>query len=138
MAKIVSPEQQWQQQKGGGSISSSKDLYENMVLFEQEQGISDDDVDEDKGKGASLLSMMPDNSASVALIKCMSCAGVLPSWHADEDAHINEQLYCLPDGGSIQSNDNENNGNEDNVCLGSHVSAFIVCCQFVELTITSA
>lgn len=85
-----------------------------MVLFEQEQGISDDDVDEDKDKGASLLSMMPDNSASVALIKCMSCAGVLPSWNVDE-----AQLYCLPDGGSIQSNDNENG---DSVCLGSHVS----------------
>lgn len=83
------------------------------MLHEKEQeelGLSENSDDEDKkegdSEGASLLSIMPNANNAAAgsgdqkkLLKCISCAGVLPSsWDDEQDGEIDEQFYCLPDG----------------------------------------
>lgn len=121
---------------GSTSGSSSIELYKAMVLAEQELesnggGNGDDDDEIDHGsEGASLLSPMMGGSedgrrqhSGAAQLRCLSCTGVLPAWHEQRDAHVDEQSYCYTDGAPTQQQDNDNNGTdrdeEQNVCTGA-------------------
>lgn len=115
------------------SGSSSVDLYNAMVLAEQEQGLGgndDDDDDKDMDYRGSLLSIFArigdNNMASetmghqkVRFLKCTSCTGVLPTGH---DNPNDEQLYCLPDGNTTPSQNQQDNDDEDeelSICSGA-------------------
>lgn len=121
------------QEKTENARSSFVDQYKNMVQFEQEEGLSDD-IDEDrdeKDNSGSLMSMMTSDgdydaaeaSDDQSLLSCVSCTGVLPTWHDKKSAYIDEQSYCLPDSSSstIQQNgDNEKNDvKHQSICTGA-------------------
>lgn len=105
---------------GGASRSSTLDLYNSMLLGEQElESLNENDDnggdDEKSNNDASLLSMTmtdgneEDNSIGLsdqqnpALLKCISCNGVLPSWNNERG---DEQSYCLSE-------------SEENICFGA-------------------
>lgn len=103
---------------GGVPRLSSLELYRSMLLGEQElESLNENDdngSDDEKNNDASLLSMtMPDGNEghdaglsdqqNPALLKCISCNGVLPSWNNERG---DEQSYCLSE-------------NEDNLCYGA-------------------
>jgi len=99
--KSAAEETEKQLSNNGSFESSSVDLYNNMVLAEQELenlrgNVDDDDVNDDKK--ASLLSMM--TTTNTGNLQCISCTGVLPPTWLNN--HVNEQSYCFPDGGSNQ------------------------------------
>lgn len=130
------------QNKPSGETSgtlSSIDMYRNMMLHEKEQeelglGGNSDDEDENENdgdnEGASLLSIMPNvkNADTVSggqknQLKCMSCAGVLPSsWDNEQDDEANEQFYCFPDRAPTHGSDDNKNSLDDDkqyVCSGA-------------------
>ncbi|KAL4135806.1 hypothetical protein QTP88_007393 [Uroleucon formosanum] len=123
-----------QQKKLGGHMSS-KDLYHSMEMGEQEKletlgGNADDEDDNEKDSGDSLLSMTGggdddndiDQENLTELLTCMSCSGELPVQWDEQNSQFNEQSYCLSDGGQplMQDNDNMNKVDEEiNVCSGA-------------------
>lgn len=108
--------------------TSSLDLYNAMVLAEQEQGLGgndDDDDDKDADSVGSLLSIFArigdsnmENSGhqKVRFLKCKSCSGVLPANHGDAN---DEQQYCLPDGNKNQQNDDDEVDEDPSICSGA-------------------
>lgn len=124
-------------QKGGSKTlgtTSNAELYKNMVLAEEELGESYDDDYNDrddnnvKDNKDSLLSMMTSRSNVSSpepkshLLMCISCAGVLPMGYDEQDVHVNEQSYCLPDIQTPQKKDyNEKNDKdkEKSICFGA-------------------
>lgn len=83
--------------------TSSIDLYNAMVLAEEELGVDSDDVESNDSGGngsGSLLAMMTSSGGQrqqpTRLLKCASCSGILPRAVAAAD----EQSYCLPDVGN--------------------------------------
>jgi len=134
--RVDSSNQQQNIKDTKSSVSSSVEMYKNMVLFEQEQlemngGIDDDDDDDEKNYNneGSLLSRMPEGSKvnsieshgqTVSPLKCISCSGVLPAWPNNQD----EQSFCLPDGGGStpeQDNYNDiyNKSLHQSICTGA-------------------
>lgn len=97
-----------------------------MVLAEQELerlgGNSDDDNENNDKGDASLLSMMTggdddnddddDSVTSNGKLRCVSCTGVLPTGHNNQDT---EHLYCMPDGGSTMQRRRRDSGYNDDV-----------------------
>lgn len=131
---------------GSTSGSSSVELYNAMILAEQElenNGEDEDEVDH-SSEGASLLSPMMGGSEGgrrqhlgIAQLQCLSCTGVLPAWHEQRDAHDDEQSYCYPDGAPAlqQDNDKGTDGNvEQNVCSGAMRVSIIVFYYLIFIT----
>lgn len=124
-------------QKGGSKTpgtSNTVELYKNMELAEQELSESydddynDNDENDVKDPKDSLLSMMTSRSNVSApesndhLLMCVSCVGVLPIGYDEQDAHVDEQSYCLPDLPTSQKKDYNEENNEDkekNICFGA-------------------
>jgi len=116
-----------QQKKPGGNGISSIDLYHSMEMGEQEKLESldgnDDEDDSEKESGDSLLSMTGGSDDSdidqenlTELLTCVSCSGKLPvQWDAD----IDEQSYCLYDGGQPLTQNSDNANEELYVCSGA-------------------
>ncbi|KAF0760416.1 Receptor protein serine/threonine kinase, partial [Aphis craccivora] len=120
-----------EQKKPGGNGISSLDLYHSMEMGEQERleslGGNEDEDDSEKDSSGSLLSMAGgsdddndiDQEHLTGLLTCMSCSGVLPAWQDEQNAHVDEQSYCLSDRGQPLSQDNSNVEEELNVCFGA-------------------
>uniref|UniRef100_A0A2S2QJX9 receptor protein serine/threonine kinase n=1 Tax=Sipha flava TaxID=143950 RepID=A0A2S2QJX9_9HEMI len=113
------------------SGSSSVELYNAMILAEQEiENNGDDDDEVDHGnEGASLLSPMMGGTESgrrqhlgTSQLQCSFCTGVLPAWHEQRDADDDEQSYCFPDGAPTLQRDSDKGTDgdvEQNVCSGA-------------------
>lgn len=105
-----------------------------MVLAEQELGETDDDDYNDNddsnksNKDNSLLSMMANRGHygvkefNDHLMKCASCADVLPVWY---DENVNEQSYCFPDGPTTQKKTTTMRGKK---------KTRVSICKFITLT----
>lgn len=117
--------QQWPQKKIQNPVSSSMDLFQNMLLFEQAEGDNsdDDDLEDDtKDNSGSLLRIMTSRvekdltpASDDQLLKCVSCTGLLPSGYNKQD----EQSYCLPEVGGSTLENQEEAKKYQSICTGA-------------------